>query len=198
MDTDRLQPRLHRHLAIQAARLLERNAEFVDVQSCRDVRVRAGVDVGIDADRHPGTHTSRLRRAVDALQLARGLGVDGFQAELHRPFDLVRRFANAAEHDIGRWKPGPHRQIDFADGVGIDGAAGLVQEAQYCERRVRLHGVVDPMRMRLKRLVQLAVRLPNRLGAVDVERGTMVARDVFERNTIARECIVLSKETDHA
>ena len=102
VNADRLQPGLRRHLAIQGARLLERNAELVDVQARRDVWVRAGVDVGIDAHRHPRAHTSRLRRAIDALQLARGLGVDGLQAELHRPLDFVGRLADAAEHDVGR------------------------------------------------------------------------------------------------
>ena len=148
VDADRLQPGLHRHLAVEAARLLERNAELVDVQACGDVRVRAGVDVGIDAHRDPGAHASRLRRAIDALQLARRLGVDRLQAELHRPIDLVRRLADAAEHDVGRRKPGAHRQLDLADGVGVDGAAGLAQQAHDRERRVRLHGVVDPVRMR--------------------------------------------------
>ena len=117
----------------RARGLLERHAELVDVQPGRDVGMRAGVDIRVDAHGNPRTLPSRLRGAIDALQLARRLGVDRLQAELHGPLDFVRRFADAAEDDVRRRKTGAHRQLDLADGVGIDGAAGLAQQAN--ERR---------------------------------------------------------------
>ena len=105
---------------------------------------------------------SRLRGAIDALQLACRLGVDGLEAELHGPLDFVGRFADAAEDDVRRREASAHRQLDLADGIGVDGAAGLAQQANDGERRVRLHRVVDAVRMRRERLVELAVRLADR------------------------------------
>ena len=190
MDADRLQPRLRRHLAVQAARLLERNAELVDVQAGRDVRMRAGVDVRVDAHRHPGAHASRLRRAIDALQLACGLGVDRFEPELHRALDLVGRLADAAEHDV-RWREaGAHRQLDFADGVGVDGAAGLAQQARR-PRTTSSPSARSESGADAPRNASSSSRydLPNRLGAVDVERRAVLARDIVRaarRRTPAR------------
>ena len=90
--------------------------------------VRACIDVRIDAQRNPRAHAPRARRAVDALQLARRLGVDGFQSELHGPLDLVRRFPDAAEDDVLGRESGAHRQLDLADRIGVDRAAGLAQQ----------------------------------------------------------------------
>ena len=62
--------------------------------------MRPCVDIRVDAHRDPGAHSPRLRRAVDAFQLAGGLGVDRLQPELHGTLDLFGRFAHAAEHDV--------------------------------------------------------------------------------------------------
>ena len=46
-----------------------------------NVRVGAGVDVGIHAHRDACAHAAGLRRAVDPLELAGRFGVDGLQLE---------------------------------------------------------------------------------------------------------------------
>ena len=161
VDANRPQPGLSRHLPVETTRLLQRNAELVDVQPCRDVRVRAGVDIGIDAHGDVGADASRLRGTIDALQLPGGLGVDRFEAELHGPLDFLRRLSHAAEHDVGRRKPGAHGELDLADGIGIDRTARFAQQAHQRERRVRLHGIVDPMRVRRERGIELGIRVPD-------------------------------------
>src|SRR5687768_14293073 len=159
--------------------------------------MRAGVDVRIDTQRDSGTNTSRLSGAIDAFELACGFGVDRLQSELYRPIELVRRLANAAEHDIGWREPSANGQINLANRVRVDAAAKLAQQTHDGERRVRLHRVVDAVRMWRERRVQLAVRLPDRFGAVDVKRRAMLAGDILERHTVAEERVVVLKEADH-
>src|SRR5918995_7546255 len=116
--------------------------------------MRAGVDVGIDAKCTSGTDASSLSSAIDALELPRRLCVDRFQSELHRSVELVGRFADAAENNIGWRKTCAYRQIDFADRVRVDAAAKLAQQAHDRERRICLHRVVDAVRMERKSCVQ--------------------------------------------
>src|SRR5688500_16049088 len=76
MDADRAHAGLHRHLLIQGPRLLERDAELVDVKARRNVRMRAGIDVWIDAHGDVRAHALRLSRAIDTLELPRRFRVD--------------------------------------------------------------------------------------------------------------------------
>ena len=146
------------------ARLLERNTELVDVEARGDVRMGAGVDVGIHPQRDPCAHTPRLGRTIDALELACGFGVDGLEAELNGPFDLIRRLADAAEHDVGGSKTRAHRELDFADRVRVDARCPTAAAAATMrERRVRLQRVMDAVGMRAEGL--------------DPDRGTIVRID---------------------
>src|SRR4029434_3951802 len=76
VDADRLQPGLCRHLPIQRGGVLEGNPELVYVPAGGDMRVRACIDVWIDAQRNLRAHAPRARRAIDAVKLARRLRVD--------------------------------------------------------------------------------------------------------------------------
>ena len=105
------------------------HAELVDVETGRDMRMGAGVDIGIHAHRDSGTDTSCLRGPIDSLQLSRRFGVDRLEVELNGAFDLIRRLADTAEHDVGGIETGAHRELDLTDRIGIDRASQLPQEA---------------------------------------------------------------------
>ena len=96
-------PRRARHVAHQRARQRDRHAELVVAQAGRDVRMAAGVDVGIDAQRHAhargrGPTASWSRRSSspgDSTLMACTSSVDGAG-------QLRRRLAHAGEDDVAR------------------------------------------------------------------------------------------------
>jgi hypothetical protein len=57
-------------VAIDGRRLLQGDAELVGAEPGRDVRVAAGVDVGIDPQRHAGAPSEGPRGRRDAIELA--------------------------------------------------------------------------------------------------------------------------------
>ncbi len=75
----------------------------------------AGVDVGIDAQRHPRQRALRDGALVDAVELAGRFDVDGQQSQRHRAIDLRRALADAGEHDLIGTEAAPHRDVDLAE-----------------------------------------------------------------------------------
>ena len=110
------------------------------------------------------------RDGVDALELARRLGVDGLDAEVDRLRQLGVRLADAGEDDLRRDEAGAQRDVDLAAGVGVGAAAEAAQQARDRQRRVGLERVVQRVRVRRERLVDGAVARGDGRGAVDVER----------------------------
>ena len=66
----------------------------------------------------------------DALELSRRLDVDRPQAERHRLLELLPRLADAGEDDVGGGETGAAGDLDFPDGVGVDGAAQLAEQLE--------------------------------------------------------------------
>ena len=79
--------------------------------------------------------------------------------------------AHPGEDDVGRGEAAAQRDVHFAHGVGVGGAAERAHQPHDGQRRVRLHRVVDGVRRVAERGVQLPVGGPDGVGAVDVGRG---------------------------
>ena len=77
-------------VAKQRARIVERQAELVDLQAGGDVRMAAGIDVGVHADRHAGDRAEPRGDRFDARQLAGRFDVDRLQPERDGAFELRR------------------------------------------------------------------------------------------------------------
>ena len=71
VQADHLQARPRRHLSNHRRAVFDRHAELGALQAGRDVRVAAGVDVGVDADGHAGPRALGGSEVGDARQLAR-------------------------------------------------------------------------------------------------------------------------------
>ena len=125
---DRQQAAARRHLAKQRRRLVDRHAELVRLQPGGNVRMAPRVDVGIDAQRDARRRILRDRALIDAIELAWRFDVDRQQPERHRAIDLRRALADAGEHDLIGTKAAAHRDVDFAERIGIGVAAQLVQQ----------------------------------------------------------------------
>jgi hypothetical protein len=197
VDADRMQAGLSGHLPIQRSRLLEAHAKLVDVKAGGDVRMRTGVDVGVDAHGHARAHSVCPGGAIDPLELSSGFGVDRLQTKLHGSIDLVGRLPHAGKDDIRRIETGPHGEIDLADGVRVDGTSELAQQPDDGERRIRFQRVMNPMWMARERRVQRLVRTADRLGTVDVERRPVRPRDVLERHSVAHQRGSIAKKSEH-
>ena len=65
------------------------DAELVDLQPGRDVRMALRVDIGIDAHGDPRRASEALGDRLDPRQLAGRLDVDRFEPERHRAFELA-------------------------------------------------------------------------------------------------------------
>ena len=120
---DRQQAAPRRHLAKQRRRFVDRHAELVRLEAGGNVRVALGVDVGIDAQRDARPDALRDGALIDAIELARRLDVDRQQAQRDGAIDLGRALPDAGEHDLIGPEPAAHRDVHFAERVGVGVAA---------------------------------------------------------------------------
>src|SRR5688572_23960295 len=86
--------------AIDGARILERDAELVDSQARRDIRMAARIDIGVHAQGDPGLAASCGRQRGNAIEFARRLGVDDADTGANRVFELLARLADAREDHL--------------------------------------------------------------------------------------------------
>ncbi len=136
--SDRRQPRPLRHVEDEGAGQRDGHAELVVAQAGRDVRMALRIDVRIDAQRDPGLHAAGRGEAVEAVQLAWRLHVDGVEIEPHRALEFAGRLAHAREHDVARGEAAAQRHVHLAHRVGIGVAAKRAQQAHDGQRGVGL------------------------------------------------------------
>ena len=99
IDPDDLDPRFRYGAAIQRERFFRTNPELVVLESSRDIRMGARIDVGIDAERNPGTHLTSTRDGLDAIQFCCGFDVEAEDSGGQRLFDFLLGLADAGKHD---------------------------------------------------------------------------------------------------
>ena len=117
-------PRAAVHAQAHRPRVLDRDPELVVLAAGRDVRVAAGVDVGVDPDARRG----RGFRAPRAMASIRSSSPSDSALMLRRPRSIARvelgvGLADAGEDDLGGREAGPQRHFDFPAGIGIGGGA---------------------------------------------------------------------------
>src|SRR5262249_41249226 len=125
----------------QGTHVADRDAELVDLQAGRDVRMRLRVHVGVDADRDPRAYVPLARQLIDAPDLPFRFDIDRADAEIDRVDELGIRLADAREDNLRRDEAGAHRDVDLAGRVRIGMAAEAPEQARDRERRVRLERI---------------------------------------------------------
>ena len=124
-------------------RLVDVDTELVTAPSGGDVGVGAGVDVGIDPDRHRRPLSPLHGDLVQQLQFGPGLDVDLQDAEIERQAQFPRGLADPGEDDLLGRDPrgqGP-LQLAFGDHVGAAAQGG--QGPHQGQVAVGLEGVAD-------------------------------------------------------
>jgi hypothetical protein len=79
----------------QRGRIVGRDAELVDAQARRDVRMAAGVDVRVQPDGDSGHAADAGRDFFYTRQLARGFDVDRLDTDLDGAFEFRRCLTDA-------------------------------------------------------------------------------------------------------
>src|SRR5687768_697711 len=114
VDTDEAKGVHTSPLPIDGPGILQRDAELVAAQPGGDVRMALRVDVRVDAERDAGGAAGGAGTRRDAIELARGFGVDRAHVLRDGVLELAGRLADAREHDVARRKTGTQRHRDLA------------------------------------------------------------------------------------
>ena len=157
--------------AVDVAGALDGDAELVLAQAGRDVRMRLGEDVGVDAEGDLGGLACGAGPLAEDLELGFALYVEeedvGAEGCVHLP-DLL---ADAGEDDAAeRCWGGAADALQLAAGDDVEAAALLGEQLEDGERGVGLDCVAEGVRHRRKLCLKHAEALADGVGGVDVER----------------------------
>ena len=153
------QPQRH---AIGGECRIVRDAELVLAQPGRDVRMRAGVDVRIHAQRHRGALAERAGDAVQPQQFALGLDVEAAHARLQGHAHLGLALADAREHDPSRVAAGRQHPRQLAPRDDVEPGALARQQVDHRQVRVRLQRIADQHVARACGTLELGERIDDR------------------------------------
>ena len=119
------------------------DAELVRLQARGDVRMRAGIDIGIHAQADAGRAACLRRHVRQRVELGFALDVEAHHAGLQRTQHLGACLADAREHDLRRGRARGERALELAERDDVEAAAGLGEGLQHREAGVRLHRIAD-------------------------------------------------------
>ena len=182
--------RIRRH---ELARVVDRDAELVGLETGRDVGMAAGVDVGVDAHRDA---RPRLAVAARCASMRSSSPSDSALIVL-TPSSIAWassavRLGDAGEDDLRRDEAGAQRDVDLAAGIGVDAAAQAAQQPDDRQRRVGLERVVDRVRIRRRTPRPPRGSATRSWTAVDVEGRAVGGRELGERDAVAGQVALLS------
>src|SRR5579875_66815 len=184
---------------IQASSFEPVDPEFVVMLACRDMRMAAGHNVGIYADRRRRSLASGCDVTSGLLpknfQLSRGFAVEEKNATFSRAAvriakrvaNLFPRLSDARENDAPAGNADAAQAIEFPAGNNVEAAAEPSENAENRQIAVRFHGVANRMRKQSEGAVKKPVRRLNRLAAVYVDRRTDLIRDARKRYAFAMQ-----------
>ena len=101
-DADDVEVRQRRGQVVRVERVLPRDAELRGAEACRDVGVRLGVHVGVDAQADAGPQPEASGHALEVVQLGDALDVETRNVMPQREGELVLGLADTRKHDARR------------------------------------------------------------------------------------------------
>ncbi len=130
-------------MQVERERITMRDAELVVLEPGGDVRVRAGIDIGVDAKGYGRDLAHRRRDPVEALELGSRFDVEAQDVVRQREAHLRFALADTGKDDPLRRTAGSEHARKLAAGDDVEAAAEPREQIEYREIAVRLRRVAD-------------------------------------------------------
>ncbi len=197
IDADDVHMGALRRRLVQGARVGIGDAELVAFETGRDVGMRLGIDIRIDADRNRRALAQTRGHGVDAAEFIRRLDVEAQDARLQRLLDLGLGLADAREHDLARIAACGEHAREFAARHDVEAGTRLGERAQHAQIAVRLHGVTDQRSASLQPASVGGKRLQDRVARIDIGRRAVTCGDLGQRKAFGVQDAVVQSERVH-
>ena len=184
-------------LAIDSQCLAEGDAEFVLLQPGRDIRMRFGVDIRVDADAHRRLRAHLPGDAVQSFQFAFRFDVEALDACGERLAHVVAALAHAGEYGLSRIAAGRNHACQFAARNDVETAAHSREQIQDGKIRIGFHRVADQMRSCPEGPVVVAESLLERRAGIDKARRAELHADLRQRDVFGKELAVAQRKDAH-
>ena len=198
LHADHLDPRPLAGPAQDRGRRGDVDAELRLAQPRRDVGVRAGVDVGVHAQRDSRARAARRGHGPEPPDLGLALGVPLPDSALEPERQLGVGLADTREDDPLRREARPQRREQLAAGHDVGAGAEPCQQPQDGAVAVGLDGVADAVRDRGEGARVGRVGRLDRRAAVNVERRAVLRGGGLQRHAVADELGAGPGEPAHA
>jgi hypothetical protein len=142
--------------------------------------VRAGVDVGIDAQADRRGLAKLAGDGVQAFKFGGRFDVEAQDAGVQRQFHFSGGLADTRENDALRIGAGGQDALEFAGRDNVEAGAAARQDVEHGEVGVGFDGVADECIKPGQFPLELVERVFQRLPRVDPARGAEVGRDVAQ------------------
>ena len=170
--------------SIHPLRIAVGNTELRLPSPRRDLPVRAGIDIRVDAKRDRGRHALSASARSQQVELRLGLDVEALDPRDQRRVHLVRRFADAGEHDLACRNACCDRPLQFPSRNHVRARAQRGEQGEDRLVGVRLHGIADQWIERGERLTEDSVVTREGSCRVAIERRAYRSRDLIDRHVL--------------
>ena len=184
-------------MGIDGAGALPGNAELVFLLAGRDLRMRAGIDIRVDAEGDRRAFACLDGALVQHFQFRLGFDVEAVDAGFERGVHLARRLADAGEHDAAGGNAGGQRPAQFAFGNHVDAGAEPGKRLQDRLVRIRLHRIADERIDIGEGGGEYLVMAFQRRGGIAIEGGADLPCDLGDRHAFRMENAVAIFEMIH-
>ena len=152
--------------------------------------MRAGIDVGVDAQADASAAPVLARHLGQHAELGLALDVEAEHAGVERLAHLAARLADPREDHPRRVAAGDEDAIELAAGDDVEAAAGLGEGLQHCQRRIGLHRVADEVVAAGERALPAGRGVTHGAARIDVERRAVALGERAQRALLDVELAV--------
>ena len=197
-DATQVETRQRRQPRVDCRRIRDRDAEFVLRLACRNLRVRTGVDVGVDAQRRRRANAARVgeHRQIAALLLTLDVELPDALVQRMRHFGIG--LADTRKDDPPRRHSARQRTVELARRHDIGTHAHACEHTHDREIGIGLQRIGDfgvtCLRDRVLKHARMALE---RCARVDVDRGADLGSDTRKRHVLGVEFAVPIFEMIH-
>lgn len=146
VDTDHFQVRQMRGAHVHVFGVGDGDAELVLFETGRNVRVGAGIDVRVHAQRNRGANAQLGGDHLQALQLVGGFDVEAVHADFEGATHVVTGLADTGEDDLVSAAASGQNAFQLATGNDVETGTETGQDIQYAEVGVGLDRKADQVR----------------------------------------------------